>query len=40
MEDFNVVIQQPDGAEIIVSTIMIDEDVIKMRLGLEPKEQD
>ena len=29
-----------DGVEIIFSTVMIDEDVIKMRLGLEPKKQD
>ena len=29
-----------DGVEIIFSTVMIDEDVIKMKLGLKPKKQD
>lgn len=40
MKDFNVVIKQPDGTEIIANTSMIEEDVIRMRMGLEPKEQD
>lgn len=40
MSDFNVVIQQPCGTEIIANTDMIEEDVLRMRLGLEPKKQD
>ena len=40
MGDFNVVIKQPDGTEIIASTDMIEEDVLRMSIGLESKEQD
>lgn len=40
MSDFNVIIKQSDGTEIIASTVMIEEDVLRMRLKLEPKEQD
>lgn len=40
MKDFDVVIKQPDGTEIVTNTSMIEEDVIRVRLGLEPKEQD
>lgn len=40
MEDFNVAIKQSDSTEIIANTSMIEEDVIRMRMGLEPKEQD
>lgn len=40
MKDFNVVIKQSDGTEIVANTDMIEEDVIRMRIGLEPKEQD
>lgn len=35
-----MVIKQSDGTELIVNTSMIEEDVIRMRMGLEPKEQD
>jgi hypothetical protein len=40
MEDFDIVLKQPDGTELVVNTSLIDEDVLKMRCGLEPKEQD
>lgn len=40
MKDFNVVVKKPDGTEIIANTSMIEEDVIRMMMGLEPKEQD
>lgn len=40
MNDFNVVIKQPDGTKIITNTDMIEEDVIRIRMSLEPKEQD
>ena len=40
MEDFNVVLKQPDGTELVVNTSLIDEDVLRMRCGLELKEQD
>lgn len=39
MKDFDIVIKQPDGTEIVANTSMIEEDVIRMRLGLEPKEK-
>lgn len=39
MKDFNVIIKQSDGTEIVANTSMIEEDVIRMRIGLEPKEQ-
>lgn len=40
MEDFNIVLKQPDGTELVVNTSMIEEDVLRMRCGLKPKEQD
>lgn len=40
MEDFNVILKQQDGTKLIVDTSLIDEDVLRMRCGLEPKEQD
>lgn len=39
MEDFNITIKQPDGTEITANTDMIEEDVIRMVMGLERKEQ-
>ena len=39
MEDFDVVLEQLDGTELVVNTSLIDEDVLRMRCGLEPKEQ-
>lgn len=40
MNNFNVIIKQPDDTEIVDNTSMIEEDVIRMRMGLESKEQD
>lgn len=40
MEDFNIIIKQSDGKELVVNTSMIEEDVLRMRCGLNPKEQD
>ncbi len=40
MSDFNVVIKQADGTEIITNTDMIWGDVIRMRIGLQPKDQE
>lgn len=39
MNDFDVVVKQADSTEIVANTAMIEEDVIRMRMGLEPKEQ-
>lgn len=38
MKDFNITIKQPEGTEITVNTDMIEEDVIRMAIGLERKE--
>lgn len=40
MKDFDVVIKQSDGTEIVANTSMIEEDVVRMRMGLDQKEQD
>lgn len=40
MKDFDIILKQPDGTELVFNTSLIDEDVLRMRLGLEPKEQD
>ena len=40
MEDFNIILKQPDGTEFVVNTSLIDEDVLRMSCGLKPKEQD
>ena len=40
MKDINIKIEQEDGTELKVSTDMIEEDVIRMRCGLEPREDD
>lgn len=40
MEDFDIVLKQPNGTELVVNTSLIDEDVLRMRCGLEPKEQE
>lgn len=38
VEDFDIVLEQPDGTELKVNTSLIDEDVLRMRCGLKPKE--
>lgn len=40
MEDFDIILEQPDGTELIFNTSLIEEDVLRMRCGLKPKEQD
>ena len=40
MEDFDIILRQPDETELLVNTFLIDEDVLRMRCGLKPKEQD
>lgn len=40
MKDVIVTIKQPDGTEISVSTVMIDEDVLRYSCGLDPNEQE
>lgn len=40
MEDFNIILKHPNGTEWVVNTSLIDEDVLRMRCGLEPKEQE
>lgn len=39
MEDIDIIIKQPDGTELVVNTSLIDEDVLRVRCGLEPKEE-
>ncbi len=39
MEDIDITVKQPDGTELIVNTSLIDEDVLRTRCGLEPKEE-
>ncbi len=39
MKDFNIVIKQPNGTEIVSNTDMIEEDVLRVAIGLKPKEQ-
>lgn len=40
MEDFNIILKQYDGTELVVNTSIIEEDVLRMKCGLKPKEQD
>lgn len=40
MKDINIIIKDIFGREIKASTEQIKEDVIRMRMGLEPQEQD
>ena len=40
MEDLNIILKQQDGKELTFDTSLIDEDVLRIRCGLEPKEQD
>ena len=40
MKDFEITIKQLDGAEMTFSTEHIDEDVLRIRCGLDVKEQD
>lgn len=40
MEDINIIIKDAFGREIKANTEQIEEDVLRMRMGLEPQEQD
>lgn len=40
VKDINIIIKDFFGREIKASTEQIEEDVLRMRMGLEPKEQD
>lgn len=40
MEDFDIVFKQSDGTELVFNTSLIDEDVLRVRCGLKPKEED
>ena len=40
MRDVNIEIKQDNGSRLVVNTDMIEEDVIRIMCGLEPKEQD
>lgn len=40
MKDINIIIKDVFGREIKTSTEQIEEDVLRMRMGLEPHEQD
>lgn len=40
MKDFNIIIKDAFDREFKVSTEQIEEDVLRMRMGLEPQEQD
>ena len=39
MKDFDITYKSPDGREITVNTYHIDEDVLRIRMGLEPHKQ-
>lgn len=40
MKDISIIIKDFLGREIIVSTEQIEEDVLRMRIGLKPRKQD
>ena len=40
MEDVNIIIKDAFGREIKTNTDQVEEDVLRMRMGLEPQEQD
>lgn len=40
MEDFDIILKQPDGTELVFNTSLIDEDVLRTRCGLKQKEQE
>lgn len=40
MKDFNIIITDAYGREIKANTEKIEEDVLRMRMGLEPQEQE
>lgn len=40
MKDINIIIKDVFGREIKTSTEQIEEDVLRMRMGLDPQKQD
>lgn len=40
MKDFNIVIKDAFGKDFAVNTEQIEEDVIRLRIGLEQQKQD
>lgn len=40
MKDIDIIIKDAFGREIKTNTDRIEEDVLRMRIGLEPQEQD
>lgn len=40
MEDFNTIIKDAFGKDFVVSTEQIEEDILRMRMGLESQQQD
>lgn len=40
MKDINIIIKDDFGKEIKINTQQIEEEVLRMRMGLEPQEQD
>lgn len=38
MEDINICLKQSDGSELNFNTVQIEEDVLRMRCGLDQKE--
>lgn len=40
LDDFNIILKQPDGSELVFNTALIYEDVLRLRCGLAPAEQD
>ena len=40
MNDINIIIKDAFDREIKTNTDQIEEDVLRMRIGLEPQEQD
>lgn len=40
MKDINIIIKDAFGREIKAGTEQIEEDVLRMRIGLEPQEPD
>lgn len=40
MKDINIIIKDAFSREIKTNTEQIEEDILRMRMGLEPQEQD
>lgn len=40
MKDINIIIKDTFNKDFVVNTEQIEEDVLRMKMGLEPQEQD